>query len=69
MEDPTKAIKCPDCHGTGTKIIFDWTFLEEYNTGEECPLCMGVGELSESDWGYHQQDKKESFNEDLNSDL
>lgn len=68
MEDPTKNIKCPNCGGVGSKIIFDWTFLEEYETAEDCQLCLGTGEISESDWGYNQQDKKESFNEDLNSD-
>lgn len=62
MEDPQGMIKCPDCNGTGNKILFDWVHLEEYP--DECQLCLGTGEISEMDWGYFKEDKKESIKED-----
>ncbi len=64
MEDPTERVNCPDCNGSGRKILFDWDQLEEYDMGDECQLCCGSGEISEMDWGYYKKDKQDSINED-----
>ncbi len=65
MENPEDLIDCPDCNGTGCKIIFDWNNLEEHQSKEECTQCSGTGYISEMDWGYFKKDKKDSINEDL----
>lgn len=66
MEIPAETIECPDCGGSGVKIHYDYDNCEEYP--EECNLCLGTGWISEMDWGYFKQDKKDSLKEDETKD-